>query len=391
SVSGSNGTISPATAVSVKGTATTACPLKPSAGYVGSGAGTCGGTLSGNTFTTSAITKNCTVVAKFAKGTYIVTPSVSGSNGTISPATAVSVKGTATTSFTLKPSAGYVGSVAGTCGGTLSGNTFTTKAIIANCTVTATFAQVTYTVTASAGSGGAINPSGAVLVAPGATKMFTAVASLGYKVSSIDSTCGGTFVPNNYTTKPITTNCTVTASFIRAYPLVTISVSAGGSVSANGYSTINGPDTSMIQVNTTGGVVSLIATPNPGYATVIPFGGTCPQSNPVYIGDVHATDSITSDCTIIVTFAPASYTVMSSMTCDKGYCGTFEEGGPQNVISGETVMYEILASSGYSVSSVGGTCGGGFTSLVGPRGGPIYKTNPIMNNCTVVMNFSANK
>jgi hypothetical protein len=122
--------------------ATTTFTLTPSAGYVASSvAGTCGGTLSGNTYTTKAITVNCTVIAKFATGTYTVTPSVSGTGGTISPATNVSVKGTATTSFTLKPTAGYAGSVGGTCGGTLSGNTYKTSPILGNCTVVATFAQ----------------------------------------------------------------------------------------------------------------------------------------------------------------------------------------------------------------------------------------------------------
>jgi hypothetical protein len=62
------------------------------------------------------LTANCTVIAKFAQGTYTVTPSVSGTGGTINPAKSVSVKGTATTSFTLKPSAGYAGSVGGAIG-----------------------------------------------------------------------------------------------------------------------------------------------------------------------------------------------------------------------------------------------------------------------------------
>jgi hypothetical protein len=49
------------------------------------------------------LTANCTVIAKVAQGTYTVTPSVSGMGGTISPAKAVSVKGTVTMWFTLKP------------------------------------------------------------------------------------------------------------------------------------------------------------------------------------------------------------------------------------------------------------------------------------------------
>jgi len=71
---------------------------------------------------------------------YTVTPSVNGSGGTISPAVAVSVKSGAATSFQVTPNGGYTATVSGTCGGTLSGTTYTTKAVTANCSVVATFA-----------------------------------------------------------------------------------------------------------------------------------------------------------------------------------------------------------------------------------------------------------
>jgi hypothetical protein len=142
SVSGSGGTINPATPVSVQSGTTASFTLTPAAGYtVASVGGTCGGTLNGNTYTTKAVTADCTVVAAFSGGTtYTVTPSVSGSGGAINPVTPVSVKSGTTTSFTLTPSSGYsVASVTGTCGGTLSGNTYTTKAVAASCTVIAAF------------------------------------------------------------------------------------------------------------------------------------------------------------------------------------------------------------------------------------------------------------
>jgi len=47
----------------------------------------------------------------------------------------------ASTSFSLSPNSGYsISGVAGTCGGTLSGSTYTTSAIHGDCTVVATFA-----------------------------------------------------------------------------------------------------------------------------------------------------------------------------------------------------------------------------------------------------------
>ncbi len=68
--------------------------------------------------------------------TYTVTPS--GSNVTISPATAQTVNSAATTPFTVTASGGYTlsASVTGTCpAGSWNGSAYTTGAITANCTV----------------------------------------------------------------------------------------------------------------------------------------------------------------------------------------------------------------------------------------------------------------
>lgn len=72
--------------------------------------------------------------------TWTVTPSVNGSGGSIAPASAVTVANGATPSFNLFPDPGFVvDTVGGTCGGTLSGGRYTTNAVSANCTVTASF------------------------------------------------------------------------------------------------------------------------------------------------------------------------------------------------------------------------------------------------------------
>ena len=49
----------------------------------------------------------------------------------------------ATTSFTLTPNSGYqIDAVGGTCGGTLSGSTYTTPAVTQDCTVSAEFSEL---------------------------------------------------------------------------------------------------------------------------------------------------------------------------------------------------------------------------------------------------------
>jgi hypothetical protein len=161
------------------------------------------------------------VMATGSTTTYAVTPSA-GSNGSISPATAQTVSSGATTSFTVTPATGYqIASVTG-CGGTLSGNTYTTGAITGACTVSASFSAVaptTYTVTPSAGSNGSLSPATAQTVTSGATTIFTVTPASGYQIANVTG-CGGTLTGTTYTTGAITGACTVSASF-SAIPVAT--------------------------------------------------------------------------------------------------------------------------------------------------------------------------
>jgi len=73
--------------------------------------------------------------------THTVTPSVGTPSGTIDPAAAQTIDDGDTASFTLTPASGFhIDTVGGTCGGTLAGNSYTTDAVTADCTVIANFA-----------------------------------------------------------------------------------------------------------------------------------------------------------------------------------------------------------------------------------------------------------
>jgi hypothetical protein len=147
--------------------------------------------------------------------THTVTSSVGTPSGTITPPSAA-VNDGATTQFTLTADAGFhVDTVGGTCpAGSLAGGTYTTGAIIADCTVVANFAAdvVTHTVTAVVGTpSGTITPPSAT-VNDGATTAFTVTADAGFHIDTVTG-CGGSLAANTYTTGPITADCTVTANF----------------------------------------------------------------------------------------------------------------------------------------------------------------------------------
>ena len=362
---GTGGSISPSGPVLVNWDATRAFTVTPNTGYTATMGGTCGGTLSGNTYTTSAIHSNCTVTASFTAPPYTVTASA-GANGNISPSGAVSVNSGATKAFTVTPNTGYkISSVSG-CNGTLSGSTYTTGAITANCTVTAAFAVQAYTVTASAGTGGSISPSGAVSVNSGATKAFTVTPNTGYKISSV-SGCNGTLSGNTYTTGAITSDCTVTASFIAHSSTYTVTASAGtgGTIAPSGPVIVNAE-----------AVKTFTVTPNAGYA-ISSFGGTCGGS---FSGNAYTTNSVTDDCTVTALFvSKPTYTV----TASAGTGGSISPSGSFEMIPGVSRWLYIYPDTGYTVSSIGGTCGGSTNSS-----GTSYLIGPITADCTVTVKFA---
>ena len=140
------GSINPSGSVDVTANDTTSFTVTPSEGYeLDSVGGTCGGSLLGTTYTTSAVVDNCTVTATFgltSLTSYTVESSAS-TGGSINPSGPVDVTANDTTSFTVTPSEGYeLDSVGGTCGGSLVGATYTTSAVVDNCTVTATFSEI---------------------------------------------------------------------------------------------------------------------------------------------------------------------------------------------------------------------------------------------------------
>jgi hypothetical protein len=245
SVSGGNGTITPNTPQTVNDGATTQFTLTPNIGYhiVTPVGGTCGGSFAGSIYTTSAVTADCTVIASFAIDTHVVTPSVSGGNGAITPNTPQTVNYNATTQFTLTPNTGYhlVTPVGGTCGGSLAGNTFTTNAVTADCTVIASFAIDTHVVTPSvSGGNGTIGPSTPQTVNYNATTQFTLTPNTGYHlVTPVGGTCGGSITGSMYTTSAVTADCTVVASFaINTYTL-TYAAGANGAISGSSPQTVN--------------------------------------------------------------------------------------------------------------------------------------------------------
>lgn len=236
---GAGGAITPATRT-VQSGQTTTFTVTPDTGYSINTVSGCNGSLSGNTYTTGTITGACTVTASFSLisvNSYTVT-ATAGEGGSISPASQTVNHG-ATTSFIVTPNTGYnIASVSG-CNGSLSGTTYTTGAITGTCTVTASFSINSYSVTASAGDGGSINPASQT-VSHGGNISFTVTPNTGYSIASV-SGCNGSLSDNTYTTGPIVANCAVQAEFIAVqYQVTAAVVTEGGFITPNSQTVPHG-------------------------------------------------------------------------------------------------------------------------------------------------------
>lgn len=119
-------------------------------------------------------------------------------------------------SVTLTATPDATATFTGWSGGGCSGTGSCQVNMTAARSVTASFTLNSYTVTATAGAHGSIDPASRS-VAHGSTTSFTVTAETGYSASV--SGCGGSLTGNTYTTGPITAACTVKATFV---PQVTV-------------------------------------------------------------------------------------------------------------------------------------------------------------------------
>jgi hypothetical protein len=338
------GTITPASRLVTHGSPTT-FTVTANMGYtIGSVDGTCGGTLSGSTYTTNAIITPCTVTATFTLNSYTVSTSA-GAGGTITPASCLVSHGS-TTTFTVTANTGYsIGEVNGTCGGSFSGNTYTTNAIAAPCTVTASFTLNSYTVTASAGAGGMIAPASR-LVNHGSTTTFTVEPNAGYSTGSVAGTCGGALSGTTFTTAAVTAPCTVDAAFL----LIPVTGVCG--TSNNGtYTTI--PATNLCSA---------------GEATAVSGEGPWTWScTGLYGGS-------TASCGASIQV----YTVSTSA----GDGGTITPDS-RMVSHGSETTFSVAAGTGSFITAVSGCGGTTFTNSDISVTTYEYATGPVTGDCTV--------
>lgn len=173
-----------------------------------------------------------------------------GIGGTISPPGTVPVDAGESREFSITPSTGYyissvlVDNIAQSGIPSIGGTTYTFKNVAANHTISASFKLQMFTITASAGTGGTISPSGKVTVNYGTSKTYTIKPSRGYVVSGVTvdniAKSGIPSTGGTYTFSSIDGNHTIAASFTTSSTTGSRGSGRSGGTSRSGGSTGTG-------------------------------------------------------------------------------------------------------------------------------------------------------
>ena len=144
---------------------------------------------------------------------YTITAST-GTGGAIVPSGTAAINGGASQTFAITPAAGYT--IAGvTVDGKPVGavTSYTFSNLTTNHTIAASFAVKTYTIAASATTGGTVSPAGTATVSHGAGQAYTITPASGYEIA--DVTVNGTSVGRaaSYTFSNVTANQAIAARF----------------------------------------------------------------------------------------------------------------------------------------------------------------------------------
>jgi hypothetical protein len=258
---GTNGSVSPSGAVTINHGASQAFSISANTGYNIADVkvdGASKGSITSYTFTN--VTANHTIEASFsaieasfsAIATYTLTITKAGTGSgvvTNSPTGTTFNTGTVVT-LTAAPDANST--FAGWSGGCTGTSLTSTVTMNANTSVTATFTLKTYTITASAGSNGSISPKGNVTVNSGGSQTFTIKPNSYYLIADVkvDGISKGSIT--SYTFNNVTSNHSISASFVRSSYTITATADRNGSISPKGTVTVKygGSQTFTIKPNT---------------------------------------------------------------------------------------------------------------------------------------------
>ena len=373
---GAGGTISPAGSTLVQQGNSQTYTITPSSCYAISDVivnGVSQGAI--NSYTFNNVQANGTISASFTQQTYTVTVTV-GANGTASCGTYTFAAGSTQTitfncgdqpTFNFYPNGGYqINDVLANGSSVGSVASYQFPALGANATVNVSFSQIpagTFIVSASAGVGGTISPNGTSNYSAGASATYTITADNCYTIKDVLVDGVSVGAVGTYTFNNIQANGTITASFQITTYNVTVTASAGGSVTCGTY-TVPAGQTVVVPVNC-GDQPVFTFYPDNGYQ----IGSVVVNNSNVGTASTYQMPTVGADGTLVANFISSSansYTI----TATAGNGGSITPSGTSNYSEGSSATYTITPDNCYAISdvlvngtSVGATVSYTFTNI----------------------------
>lgn len=218
-------------------------------------------------------------------------------------------------------------------------NSYTIQNVTTEQTINATFTQISYTITASAGNGGTISNVGSTSVNCGDDITYTITPDEGYMISDIEVDGQSIGTESSYSFTNVTSDHTISATFepIPAGEVVIVvnTDTEGGSVSPTGTQTI-----------TEGEDFTFTVTPDDCYE----IGIVTVNGNEVSLDEnnSYTIANVTEPQSINATFNRLSYIITASAS--EG--GTITPSGNVQVNCGENKEFVITANEGYEIENV---------------------------------------
>lgn len=296
-------------------------------------------------------------------------------NTAASPNSTQTVPVGATQAFTVTANVNFTlsSSVGGTCpAGSWNGNTYSTGAIVGDCSVSFSSAIASYTIPPSGDGHTSFSPNSNQIVAYGGTQAFTVTANAGYtRSSTVGGSCpAGSWSGAIYTTGPITSDCSVSFSSISNSTTYSVNISLDAHTTANPSST---------QTVLVGSTQAFTLTANSNFTLSNSIGGTCPAGS--WTGNVYTTGPIFGNCTVSFSSAIDTFAVTPSVDGNT----TSTPNTAQTVAFDSTQSFTVSASTGYTLStSVGGNCPAGSWA------GNTYTTGLITAVCAISFSSTVN-
>jgi hypothetical protein len=190
---------------------------------------------------------------------------------------------------------------------------------------------VTWTITATAGTGGIIDPSGDVVVADGADQAFTITPDAGYHILDVLVDLSSVGAVDFYEFTGVVADHTIDASFELDEYTLTVNTVGSGSVAKD-------PDQASYHY---GDVVQLTATADPGWKFTGWSGDLSGSVNPEFI-------TMDEGKTVTATFAETTWTI----TATAGTGGIIDPSGDVVVADGADQAFTITPDAGYHILDV---------------------------------------